>query len=458
MKTVRIVLIVLSICNLNKTHAQGTWSALQNGLTCDLVHACFVYSLCADTVNNVLYAGGTFKYADSIPQGRIAKWDGTQWDSIPNFGFSDVHALIMFKGNLYVGDGYINVVSLFNGTSWSYLPAFNGGVTCLGIYKDTLYAGGDFTKSDTTALNYIAKWDGNKWQPLKTGITGSFLQVNAMAVYHDTLFVGGYFSMVDTVPAYSIAKWDGTNWSAVGDNGITAWSGTGHRNPDYVNALETFQDNLYVGGLFDSAGGISAEGDIVTWNGSEWGLLPAEVDNYITALKSFDGYLFLSGGAGYFNDYITKFDGTTASAVDSGVNGVIYSITDWNGSLYVGGGFDTVAGCYDYGTAYKQIPANAIASWTPDSTATDIKQIGINNELVSVYPNPASSQLSVISNQLAIKEMTITDLLGEIVYELASNNLGTKQTINVRALPDGLYFLTVIANSATITKKIIIGR
>ena len=446
MKTVRLILIILSICNLNKTHAQGTWSALHNGLTCDLVHACNVYSLCADTVNNVLYAGGSFKYADSIPQRGIAKWDGTKWDTIPNVGFTDAGALIMYKGNLCVGDAYTDEIWLFNGTSWSYLPAFNGGVTCLGIYKDTLYAGGDFTKSDTTTLNYIAKWDGNKWQPLKTGITGSFLQVNTMAVYHDTLFVGGYFSMVDTVPAYSIAKWDGANWSAVGDNGVTFWSGTGHRSPAYVNALGVFKNNLYIGGCFDSVGGMPASTSVGMWKGNIWDTIPhpnfeslRECDSY-GALKSFDGYLFMYGGT----EWVSKWDGISVTAVDSAPNNQISSFAVWNGSLYVGGIFDTVG---------KTILANGIARWTPDSISTGGKTITINCDRVSVYPNPTSGETTVTSSR-DIQGIKVTDLLGQLIYEAQPKQL--KFTLDLKET--GMYFVTVTSGDVIETKKVVVVR
>ena len=37
---------------------------------------------------------------------------------------------------------------------------------------DTLYAGGDFTTAGGVSANYIAKWDGESWSALGSGMGG----------------------------------------------------------------------------------------------------------------------------------------------------------------------------------------------------------------------------------------------------------------------------------------------
>ena len=418
----------------NKVSAQGVWYPLKNGLTCDLVNACTVYALCADTVNNVLYAGGLFSYADSTLQQGVAKWDGTKWDSIPDEGLTQVHALIMFHDSLYVGD-WNGEVHRFDGNTWKALPSFNSGVSCLEIYQDTLYAGGAFTKSGNTVLNNIAKWDGTNWLPVKGGVTGgSFTEVNAMTIYNDTLIIGGLFSMADTIPAFSIAKWDGVSFSTVG-TGITIWSGSFKRQPGYVNALEVFQGNLYVGGEYDSAGSKRAF-SVASWNNNQWDTLT--IPNLflaadITAMRSFDGYLFMTSTGS--ENYISKYNNGLFLTVDSGINKLLYSLDIWNGSLYVGGEFDS---------AGKKILTNGIARWKPDSVSTDVQKLSVKNEQVTAYPNPTSNELNLNYAKSSVSEISILNLLGQTLIEKSFDAATQRQIVNVSTLPSGIYFYQIV--------------
>lgn len=74
-----------------------------------------------------------------------------------------------------------------------------------------------------------------------------------------------------------------------------------------------------------------------------------------------------------------------------------------------------------------------------------------------VYPNPATDELSVISEQSFEKSMvSIYTMLGEkiIQKEIAA---GEKQiTFNVKVLPAGIYFLSVKQNQSVATRKVVI--
>ena len=94
--------------------------------------------------------------------------------------------------------------------------------------------------------------------------------VGALAVFDDgagpALYAGGVFTSAGGVSANRIARWDGSGWSALG-SGIDAGPfGT------TVYALASFNDgadahpDLYVGGDFSSAGGIPSLG-IAQWFG-----------------------------------------------------------------------------------------------------------------------------------------------------------------------------------------------
>src|SRR5262249_48458966 len=142
----------------------------------------------------------------------------------------------------------------------------------LAVFDDgggpALYAGGSFQTAGGVAASNVAKWDGESWSSLSTGIDGK--AVYALSVFDDgsgpALYAGGRFAVAGGSPALRIARWDGRSWSPVS-------SGIGTQSSNAVRCLATFDDGsgpaLYAGGSFASAGG-SAANDIARWDGAAW--------------------------------------------------------------------------------------------------------------------------------------------------------------------------------------------
>ena len=116
------------------------------------------------------------------------------------------------------------------------------------MYQGSLYAAGTFTSVGAQSCNRIAKWNGTQWQPVDVGVNGTIL---AMAVYNNELYVGGQFSTAGgpSSTALNIARWNGSFWSALSPDGVSGG------NPVGVNSLYVWNNQLFVGGAFDSAGG-----------------------------------------------------------------------------------------------------------------------------------------------------------------------------------------------------------
>jgi hypothetical protein len=154
------------------------WNAVGGGLTGR------AWSLLSDTVNNILYAGGDFSSVDygNVVANSIAKWDGENWSAVGSGLNANVHALCMYRGQLYAG----------------------GSFTTLG---------------DGTPVERLARFDGVNWNQLGSGVSGGF--VNALAVYKDELYVGGGITNAGDLEFEALARWymhpDSVTWG-VPDN------------------------------------------------------------------------------------------------------------------------------------------------------------------------------------------------------------------------------------------------
>src|ERR1041385_6183779 len=100
------------------------------------------------------------------------------------------------------------------------------------------------------------------WSNVGTGVGGvpapTIPSVFGMAVYNDELYVGGYFGTAGGKPARNIAKWDGIRWDTVGAG-----------FDDAVEPVIVYNNELYAGGHFDSSGH-TVVNHIAKWNGSKW--------------------------------------------------------------------------------------------------------------------------------------------------------------------------------------------
>jgi hypothetical protein len=100
--------------------------------------------------------------------------------------------------------------------------------------------------------------------------------------------------------ATNIFKWNGSSWSALG-SGMRGRAG----DQTYVSALAVSGGNLYVGGSFTAVGGVSAT-NIAKWDGSTWSALGSGIGGgdytevFALALSGIDlyagGNFVLAGG------------------------------------------------------------------------------------------------------------------------------------------------------------------
>jgi len=163
---------------------------------------------------NDVYAGGGFTTAGGSPATNIAKWNGSSWSPLGSGVRGGVGALAVSGTDLYAGGEFTspgNRIAKWNGTSWSALGSgMSGGssfpsVSALAVSGSELYAGGAFTNAGGSQANYIAKWDGNSWSPLGSGMN-QFGYVSALAVLGSHLYAGGSFTTAGGKASPYLAK------------------------------------------------------------------------------------------------------------------------------------------------------------------------------------------------------------------------------------------------------------
>jgi hypothetical protein len=176
------------------------------------------------------------------------------------------------------------------------------------VSGDDLYVGGIFGEVCSSAncntgnlpVNHIALWSSSNWFALDNGVNG--FGVQALAVNGNSLYVGGFFDAVcgnaacnsGNLTVNNIAQWNGaaSAWSPLG-NGVNSFG---------VQALAVSGTNLFVGGTFTQACGNAAcnngnvtVNNIAQWNGSTWSALGSGLDNAVWALAASEHNLYVGG-------------------------------------------------------------------------------------------------------------------------------------------------------------------
>ncbi len=353
--------------------SDGAWSALGAGFgSCVSTLAVF-----DDGGGPTLVAGGAFS-------GRIARWDGQAWAVPPQGGTNNqVSTLAVLEAGTGLGPALVacgqfdsaggiqvRYVGRLDASGWSALgQGVSAAIVDMLTFDDgrgggpMLYATGSFTRAGGVLVNRVARWDGQRWSALGSGLNDAGY---TLGVFDDgsgpALYVGGRFTSAGGVPAKGIAKWDGATWSGLG-------SGVAGAAPE-VYALRSFGakngTSLYVGGAFTTAGGIASQG-LARWDGANWHPIGVSSGGGVTTLEVFNDLAtgaptLHAGGAfssvsGTAAVCVAAFDGRAWQPLGSGVNDTVWAIERFDGdggpAIFVGGAFTSAGGS----------PALRMAKW-----------------------------------------------------------------------------------------------
>ncbi len=358
--------------------ASGTWHNLGSGVEGEFVS---VNALVVDGDN--LYVGGRFSQAGGVPASYIARYDmsAETWHSLGG-EFSGVNSrirdIVITGNNLYVGGAFtvaggvsannLARYDLTNGTWHNVGTGVEGTfavVNALASDGDNLYLGGNFTEAGDISANGLARYDfsAGTWHTVGTGVAGPVVFVNALVIEGDDLYVGGRFTHAGGSASSSIARYDIStgSWHSLG-SGITYSPPFLEFTRPTVEAIVVEGDDVFAGGSFDIAGGITAN-RVARYNRNlgTWHNLDEGTNLTVRALAATGENLFAGGNFQRTGDLpvsrTARFDRSTESwhtlGTSNGIDDYIHAVAVHGNDLYIGGSFNQAGG----------IPANKIARY-----------------------------------------------------------------------------------------------
>ncbi|UTW66429.1 T9SS type A sorting domain-containing protein [bacterium SCSIO 12643] len=126
-----------------------------------------------------LYIGGMFYQTNHSKENMIARWDGQNWKT--------------------VGGGF----------GWGLAPG-SETIRVMEVHNGYLYVAGRFETPGGIPASSVARWDGHEWCGCGSSFNGV---ISGMTHYRDTLYVSGNFNVIDGDSIVKIARFIGDDFA-----------------------------------------------------------------------------------------------------------------------------------------------------------------------------------------------------------------------------------------------------
>ena len=342
--------------------------------------------------NDKLYVGGTF-HNQGLYTGSLALMSSNS--DVPNFNFptltGKVNCVVSDKnGGWYVGGDFKNanirnlihilpnnrIDTLFNSDP-------GGEIKTLSVYKDALYAGGNFNSIGGIQSPYFVKLEltTGKGIPTNIDVDGP---INAIAFSGDTLYVGGNFQKFGTCSTSNFAIMDMNSGSCLSEIYLNG----------QVSFMEQNKSQVFLGGKFFGYQGLKS-GSLTSY--------PIDSDkfsaNFPFISGSIEKIISDQNGGWYLGGKFSVDDKanlihvlsnntidpsfTSYTAADVIANHIIYDLVLDNDRLIVGGNFTMIAGQQQSFLAAVNKNSGDLLNWKPNVNAM-VKSVVIDNNAMYV--------------------------------------------------------------------------
>ena len=373
-----------------------------------------------------------------------------QW-VLSNTGLSNpgVFSFLINGANTFVGTNVGIDLSTNNAATWS--SSLGGTYPALTLASDgtNIFAG---TQSGGA---YLSVNNGSTWTPVDSGLTSN--EIYSIAISGTNVFAGTLGGGV------FLSTNNGTFWTAV-NTGLTNLN---------VLSVAINGTNIFAGTM---GGGVF----LSTNNGASWAAIntgiPSGAD--IRAFLFSGTNIFAASNSGI---YLSTNVGSTWATTNTGLTTVnVYSLALAGSAILAGtdggGVFLSNNNGANWTTFNTGFPSFGIAFALAVNTTTifvamysdgvytrqlsqinDVTEINNQQSIITIYPNPATSQLTITSEAEKIKGVKVYTILGS---EVLTNPQGFKNlagliTIDISKETQGIYFVEIKTEQGIIYKKII---
>jgi hypothetical protein len=288
-------------------------------------------------------------------------------------------------------------IAIFYNDSFFSLPNFSGYsvnmIYDVARFRGDYYVIGEFTHQASGEYLGILTLQAGVWTPVGNP-HAALMHAGCLAIFYDELYVSGAFRLSEDSPGNFIVKWNGSAWDDVG----------GGTNSQIFKILP-HQNFLYAAGYFTEAGGIPVS-SIARWDGTDWCALSGIFDASILNLVFFQDTLYVSSSIPLTIDNDSTFS----------------CLAKWNGQNLVPVCGNTSAVKENNSKSPHLLspnPTTGIISWNTQESIHDVLIFDYQGRLIQSYPNLAQPSL------------------------------------DVSALPPGLYLLKFNMNGATHSSRLI---
>ena len=221
------------------------------------------------------------------------------------------------------------------------------------VNGDDIYVGGNFLTVGSTTVNGIARFsyaqNDYQWHALGSGVACTYpcggnvrdIFLYTGGDYPNGLYVGGRFDTAGGVTVNNVAFWDGIKWNALSDMTYTGTNGTVYA----LNPVSSWLgDYLVVGGDFTSP--YAGHPYLARWNGANWLNIGAALNGPVYAIiggfatQLYSQPMYIGGEFTLPVPNIARLSGNNWLGVGAGLDGTVRTLAfDGTGGLYAGGDF-----------------------------------------------------------------------------------------------------------------------
>lgn len=428
-----IFLILISTLSSAQLQAQ-TWSSVGNGIEKN------IYDLAS--FDGDLYACGRL----GNPWRGVYFWDGTDWHNTSNFwGISYPLSLEVFQDELYTSGDFsgsngtpTKVFKLQNGEWLQQGENFDGGdwnsVKKLKQFKNHLYAGGQFEEIGNTEAKNIAKWDGQVWTNVHDGIPGL---VSRMDVFQDKLIVchltEDTIEINDSTTTYVTRR----KLQVLENDSWVDLDGTFDNK--HVNLIGVIDDELYFGSR-DTINGLPIV-NVGIWDGTNIQSIGDTLFHSVNHVIEFNNEIYVScrvktTNPGFSLSVIRKRENNEWITVGGVFDDSILALHAHNDNLFAGGFFEK----------YEDEEMKYIS--VLDNTSNLQKRTKTSE--VYLFPNPADSQVSIVSSKNNLLSVEIFTADGKSIWKKEKIN-NKKYVIDTKEFRSSIYFVKSVLDTNEIS-------